>query len=456
MDCREKIIQQRKFFDSGITRNIEWRKQKLIALYKAIKNYETEIFAALKVDLNKSSAEAFSTEVGLILEEITFALKHLSKWAKVRKVPSALLSFPSSSRVYYEPYGVVLILSPWNYPIQLSLMPLVGAIAAGNCAIIKPAEDSAASSNVLYKIIKSCFEAEYVDVIEGDKTVSESLLKEKFDYIFFTGSPNVGKIVMKAAAENLTPVTLELGGKSPCIVDETADISVTAKRIAWGKFINAGQTCIAPDYLLVQKSIKEKILFAIKREIVNFYGDVPEMNPDFPKIINKRHFSRLCEYFNDGKIICGGKVNTETLQIAPTLLDEVEMNSPVMQDEIFGPILPVITFDTLDDVVKIVRGKSRPLALYFFSSDKKRRKMIIRNLSFGGGCMNDTILHLVTPYMPFGGIGDSGMGNYHGKNSFETFSHKKSVLHKGFSIDLSFRYPPYGKGFMKLLRKIMR
>lgn len=456
MEYKEMLAKQKTFFNSGITRSVQWRKSRLKALYAAIVNYQEELFDALKNDLNKSPTEAFSTEIGLVLEEISFVLKHISKWSKPERVPSALLNFPSRSKIYREPYGVVLILSPWNYPIQLALMPLVGAIAAGNCAVIKPSEESPASSKLLAEIIKSCFEPEFVNVVLGDKTASESLLKEKFDYIFFTGSPTVGKIVMKAAAENLVPVTLELGGKSPCIVDETVDIQVSARRIVWGKCINAGQTCVAPDYLLVHKSVKEKLLAAMKKEICAFYTDSPENNSDYPRIINKRHFLRLCEYFNDGKIICGARANQQTLQIAPTILDDVNIEAPVMQEEIFGPVLPVITFEKIDEVIKFVSDRPRPLALYFFSSDKKQQRRILKTLSFGGGCINDTILHLASPYMPFGGVGNSGMGSYHGKSSFETFSHKKSVLHKGFFADLRFRYPPYSGVVLKLLRKIMK
>lgn len=456
MEYKEMLAKQKTFFNSGITRSVQWRKSRLKALYAAIVNYQKELFDALKSDLNKSPMEAFSTEIGLVLEEISFALKHISKWSKPECIPSALLNFPSRSKIYREPYGVVLILSPWNYPIQLALMPLVGAIAAGNCAVIKPSEESPASSKLLAEIIKSCFEPEFVNVVLGDKTASESLLKEKFDYIFFTGSPIVGKIVMKAAAENLVPVTLELGGKSPCIVDETADIQVSARRIVWGKCINAGQTCVAPDYLLVHKSVKEKLLAAMEKEICAFYTDSPENNSDYPRIINKRHFLRLCEYFKDGKIICGARANQQTLQIAPTILDDVNIEAPVMQEEIFGPVLPVITFEKIDEVIKFVSDRPRPLALYFFSSDKKKQRRILKTLSFGGGCINDTILHLASPYMPFGGVGNSGMGSYHGKSSFETFSHKKSVLHKGFFADLRFRYPPYSGVVLKLLRKIMK
>lgn len=456
MEYKEMLAKQKTFFNSGITRSIQWRKSRLKALYVAIVNYQEELFDALKSDLNKSPTEAFSTEIGLVLEEISFALKHISKWSKPKSVPSALLNFPSRSKIYCEPYGVVLILSPWNYPIQLALMPLVGAIAAGNCAVIKPSEESPASSKLLAEIIKSCFEPEFVNVVLGDKTASESLLKEKFDYIFFTGSPTVGKIVMKATAENLVPVTLELGGKSPCIVDETADIQVSARRIVWGKCINAGQTCVAPDYLLVHKSVKEKLLAAMEKEICAFYTDSPENNSDYPRIINKRHFLRLCEYFKDGKIICGAQANQQTLQIAPTILDDVNIEAPVMQEEIFGPVLPVITFEKIDEVIKFVSDRPRPLALYFFSSDKKQQRRILKTLSFGGGCINDTILHLASPYMPFGGVGNSGMGSYHGKSSFETFSHKKSVLHKGFFADLRFRYSPYSGVVLKLLRKIMK
>lgn len=456
MEYKEMLAKQKTFFNSGITCSVQWRKSRLKALYAAIVNYQEKLFDALKSDLNKSPTEAFSTEIGLVLEEISFALKHISKWSKPKSVPSALLNFPSRSKIYREPYGVVLILSPWNYPIQLALMPLVGAIAAGNCAVIKPSEESPASSKLLAEIIKSCFEPEFVNVVLGDKTASESLLKEKFDYIFFTGSPTVGKIVMKAAAENLVPVTLELGGKSPCIVDETVDIQVSARRIVWGKCINAGQTCVAPDYLLVHKSVKEKLLAAMEKEICAFYTDSPENNSDYPRIINKRHFLRLCEYFNDGKIICGARANQQTLQIAPTILDDVNIEAPVMQEEIFGPVLPVITFEKIDDVIKFVSDRPRPLALYFFSSDKKLQRRILKTLSFGGGCINDTILHLASPYMPFGGVGNSGMGSYHGKSSFETFSHKKSVLHKGFFADLRFRYPPYSGVVLKLLRKIMK
>ena len=456
MNYHEMLVQKKSFFNTGATLSIQWRKNALRSLYTAIKNHETELFNALKKDLNKSKAEAFSTEIGLVQEEISFALKNLSKWAKNKKVSPALLSFPSTNKIYYQPYGVVLILSPWNYPIQLALMPLVGAIAAGNCAVIKPAEDSPASSEVLAKIIKSCFSTEFVNVVLGDKTESEALLKEDFDYIFFTGSPTVGKVVMKAAAEHLTPVTLELGGKSPCIVDETANIGITAKRIAWGKFINAGQTCVAPDYLYVHQSVKDILLSTIKKEIENFYSNMPEKNPDYPRIINERHFSRLCKYFDDGTVVYGGNINPESLQIAPTILDNVALDSPVMQDEIFGPILPVITFENLDEVIKFVTARPKPLALYFFSSDKKRQRKLLQTLSFGGGCINDTILHLVSPHLPFGGVGNSGMGGYHGRNSFETFSHKKSVLCKTFFPDFSFRYPPYKDSFLKLLKKVMR
>lgn len=445
---------QRNFFENGNTRNIDFRIRQLLNLKKSIKNNEPEILGALKKDLNKSPFEAYATEVGMVLEEINYLIKNIRRLAKTERVRTPITQFPSVSRIYKEPYGSVLIMAPWNYPIQLSLSPLAGAIAAGNCVILKPSEYAPYSMAVLKKVVEEVFPEKYAAVIESDMEVNKQLLQCKFDYIFFTGSVAVGKIIMAEAAKYLTPVTLELGGKSPCIIDETADISLAAKRIAWGKFLNAGQTCVAPDYVLVQEKVKEALIKELKRHILKLYGDAPIDNEEYPKIINERHFNRLLSLIDGEQVLVGGKHSSELLKIEPTVLELENAESLIMKDEIFGPLLPVLTFKSMEEVRNFVNSRPKPLALYLFTTSKGNERYIMKNTSFGGGCVNDTIVHLATTSMGFGGVGESGMGSYHGKLSFSTFSHSKSVLKKSNLLDIPLRYPPY-KNKINLLRKIL-
>ncbi len=453
-DYNKLLEAQHSFFSKGKTRNIAFRTRQLNRLKDVIVKYEKEILYALKLDLNKSSFEGYETEIGIVLDEIKFTLKNLKNWSRPRQIKTPLVHFPSTSHIYSEPYGSVLIMSPWNYPFQLAIAPLIGAIAAGNCSVIKPSEYAIYTSLVIKKMLKETFPSSYVSVIEGDKTASQALLEEPFDYIFFTGSINIGKLVMKSASKHLTPVTLELGGKSPCIVDETADIQLAAKRIIWGKYLNSGQTCVAPDYLFVHYSVKEKLIQAMEKYIGIFYGKSPESNPDYPKMINQIHFDRMMNLMKDGRIISGGEYNKNTLQIAPVIMDEVSWESPVMQDEIFGPLLPILEYKELNEVISQVNAHSTPLALYFFTTNKEHKNSVIKNIPFGGGCINDTIIHLANPHLPFGGIGSSGMGQYHGINSFLTFSHQKSIIRKSNMLDIPLRYPPF-KNHIKLLKKMM-
>ncbi|BCJ99253.1 aldehyde dehydrogenase [Anaerocolumna chitinilytica] len=448
------LERQRSFFEKGNTRNIDFRIRQLLNLKKSIKNNEPQILEALKKDLNKSPFESYATEVGMVLEEINYLLKNIRRLAKTEKVRTPITQFPSVSRIYKEPYGSVLIMAPWNYPIQLSLSPLAGAIAAGNCVILKPSEYAPHSMSVLKKVVEEVFPEKFAAVIEGDMEVNKQLLQCKFDYIFFTGSVAVGKIIMAEAAKNLTPVTLELGGKSPCIVDETADIALAAKRIAWGKFLNAGQTCVAPDYILVHEKVKEVLILELKKQISKLYGNSPIQNEEFPKIINERHFNRLLSLIEKEKVLFGGKYNRELLKIEPTVLELDNAESIIMKDEIFGPLLPVMTFRSMKEVKNFVNNRPKPLALYLFTTSKVNEGYIMKNTSFGGGCVNDTIVHLATTSMGFGGVGESGMGSYHGNLSFSTFSHSKSVLKKSNILDIPLRYPPY-KNKINLLRKIL-
>lgn len=453
-DYKELINRQRTFFESGITKDIRFRIQMLGKLKKSIIRYEKEIMEALREDLNKAPFEAYETEIGIAMEEIKETIKNLSKWAKPKRIKTPIIHFLSSSYIYSEPYGIVLIMSPWNYPFQLTLTPLIGAIAAGNCSIVKPSEYSIHTSLIIEKVIKESFEDSYISIVRGGREANKNLLDEKFDYIFFTGSVSVGKIVMKAASEHLTPITLELGGKSPCIVDRTADIDLAAKRIVWGKFLNAGQTCVAPDYLLVENGIKYELIKRMKKYITLFYGSNPCNNPDYPKIINGKHFQRLLNLLKDEEIVIGGQYNNDITQISPTIIDNVTWDSPVMQEEIFGPLLPVMEFRDIQEAASIVNKHPKPLALYLFSNDNRSSKFVIKNISFGGGCINDTIVHLANPNMPFGGVGESGMGGYHGKSSFNTFSHRKSILKKSNLIDVPLRYPPF-KNNLKILKKLI-
>lgn len=454
-EIKKLIDKQREYFRKGITLDIDFRINKLKILRRAIIENESLILKALKEDLNKSDFEGYETEIGIVLDEIRYIIKNLKSWAKPKKVKTPLTQFISTSYIYPEPYGITLIIAPWNYPFQLVIAPLIGSISAGNCSIVKPSEYAPHTSKVISKIIVDNFEEEFIAVVEGGIDVNKALLKEKFDYIFFTGSVNVGKIVMEAASRHLTPVTLELGGKSPCIVDEDADIDLAAKRIVWGKFLNAGQTCVAPDYLYLHKNIKDYFIKSAIKYIKEFFGENPLKSEDYPRIINIKHFNRLKNLLKEGDILYGGDFDEEKLYIAPTIIDNITWEDFVMQDEIFGPILPVLVFEELDEVVETVNTHPKPLALYYFSNDKEKQKRVISEISFGGGCINDTIVHLATPYLPFGGVGNSGMGSYHGKASFDTFSHKKSVLKKSNLIDIPLRYPPY-KGKIKLLRKILK
>ena len=449
------LTEQRHFFASGKTKNVAFRIEQLKILKKIITEEEINIQNALKADLNKSKFESYLSEIGLCLEEINYAIKHIKSWAKPQKVNTPLTQFLASSQIYSEPLGIVLIIGAWNYPFQLMILPLVGAIAAGNCAILKPSELAINTSQVLSNIINKTFDANFIHVIEGGKETTQQLLSEKFDHIFFTGSTEVGKIVMAEAAKQLTPVTLELGGKTPCIVDANTHIEYTARRIVWGKFLNAGQTCIAPDYLLVDKKVKQDLLTNITNCIQSFYGNNPIESPDYGRIINEKHFNRLCKLLNTGEIIIGGETNLSDRYIAPTVIDRISWEDAVMKEEIFGPILPVIEYNDLSEAIALVNSQPKPLALYFFSNNQQKQQQILRSTSSGGVSINDTVMHTGVPDLPFGGVGASGMGSYHGKASFDTFSHKKSILNKSFLVDLKVRYAPY-KEKLKLVKQLMK
>lgn len=440
------VEKQQVFFQTGKTRDVTFRIEALKQLRQAVLAHEKELMQALKADLNKTEFDAYATEIGFVLHDIRFVLKHIGSWVKSRKVKTPMTHIGSTSMIYPEPYGVALIIAPWNYPFQLAVAPLIGAIAAGNCAILKPSELTPKSSTLLAKLVKETFPEEYITVIEGAVATSQALLAEQFDYIFFTGSVPVGKVIMEAAAKNLTPVTLELGGKSPCIVDASVNMKLAAKRIAWGKFMNAGQTCVAPDYLYVHKSVKEPFLKLLKEATEEMFG-----NKDYlTKIVSERHFLRLNEFLNDGSIFSGGIVHQDELIIEPTVLTNITWEDSVMGDEIFGPILPVLEFENLDEVIRQIQQRPNPLALYVFSGDEKVQQKIINNISFGGGCINDTVYHITSPYLPFGGVGSSGIGAYHGKGSFDTFSHEKSVLKQTTKFDIPFRYPNVKDGLKKI------
>lgn len=454
-EIQDIVKKQREFFATGKTKEIAFRAVQLKKLGESIRKHEEDISLALKKDLNKAPFEAYGSEIGIVLDELRFAAKHFRSWSAPRRVKTSITNFLSSSKIYQEPYGVVLVISPWNYPFQLTMNPIIGAIAAGNCIVVKPSNYSPNTSKVIEVILSEVFDKDYIAVIQGGREANKSLLEQKFDYIFFTGSVAVGKTVMEAAAKYVTPVTLELGGKSPCIVDETANINLAAKRIAWGKLINAGQTCVAPDYLLVHHSVKEELLTKIKAYVLQFYGENPISNTEFPRIINEKHYNRLLSLLEGEHIVFGGEASSTTNQIAPTVLDQITWDSPIMTDEIFGPILPVIEYQNLDEEITRINNRPKPLALYYFTRSKENEKKVISNISYGGGCINDTVMHLASNHMPFGGVGESGMGGYHGNNSFNTFSHPKSVLKKSNKIDVPLRYPPY-KNNLKLLKMILK
>ncbi|MGB0524350.1 MAG: aldehyde dehydrogenase [Flammeovirgaceae bacterium] len=449
------IQKQREYFRTGVTHNVSFRIKQLKALKAALKKREDEVYEALALDFRKSTFETYISEIGMVYEEINLIIKHLRLWSEPEKVDTPITLHPGSSYIYRVPYGVTLIIGAWNYPFQLTVVPLVGAIAAGNCAILKPSELSPNTSRVIAEMMAEIYEEDYVTVVEGGVAETQQLLAERFDYIFFTGSVRVGQIVAQAASKYLTPFTLELGGKSPCIVHKDASIDKTAKRLVWGKFLNGGQTCVAPDYVLAHKDVKEELIFKMKKYIANFYGTNPKESPDFPRIINERHFDRLTTYLMDGKLVAGGETDKAELYIAPTILDDIGWDDPIMQDEIFGPILPIITYENINRVVEEINNRPKPLAFYVFTEKKSIGEQLLKYVDFGGGCLNDTITHLGNLNLPFGGVGSSGSGAYHGKFSFETFSHQKGVHKKTTWIDVPLRYPPY-EGKLGLIKTIIK
>jgi aldehyde dehydrogenase (NAD+) len=446
---------QKDFFDRGQSRDISFRKEQLRKLKSILQDNEKKIYKALHADFNKPAFETYGTELLVTYKEIAHILSNLSSWAKPKKVSSSMLNFPSKSRIHHHPYGVVLVIGAWNYPVHLTIYPALGSMAAGNCTILKPSELAPHTSSLMAELINQNFDPGYLHVVEGGANETQSLLSHSPDYIFFTGSSRVEKIIMKSAAENLTPVTLELGGKSPAIVDDTVDLPLAAKRITWGKFINAGQTCVSPDYVYVHEHLKDEFCALVKENILEFYGDDPRKSEDYARILNRKHFERLNGLINPNKVLFGGDMNDDDLYIGPTVLAEISWEDPVMQEEIFGPILPVLTFGNMDQVISAIKSRPKPLALYIFSSDRDTQQRIIDEIPFGGGCINDTVTHLANLELPFGGIGQSGFGNYHGKASFDLFSYPKSIMKKSTWLDIPIRYPPYD-GKMKWLKRIAK
>ncbi|MCM3567702.1 aldehyde dehydrogenase [Neobacillus mesonae] len=444
------VSAQQLFFQSDRTKDITFRVKALQTLRNAIKNHENELLEALRADLNKSEFEAYSTEIGFVLEELRFTISRLHSWVKPQKVKTPITHLGSESYIHSEPYGVTLIIAPWNYPFQLAIAPLIGAISAGNCAVMKPSELTPKTSEILEKLITEYFPKDYISVVQGGIETSQALLMEPFDYIFFTGSVPVGKIIMEAAAKNLTPVTLELGGKSPCIVHDDAHLKLAAKRIAWGKYTNAGQTCIAPDYLYIHKNVKDEFLNLLKQTITELYGSEPLDNPNFTRIVSERHFDRLSSFLSNGEIYFGGKTNREKRLIEPTVLIDITWDEPIMQDEIFGPIFPVLEYTDLSEVIIGIHHHPKPLSLYIFTENNEIQKKVVNSISFGGGCVNDTVYHFASPHLPFGGVGPSGIGSYHGKGSYDAFSHKKSILKQTTRFDIPFRYPNVKNGLKKI------
>lgn len=455
-EIKNILSSQRKYFSTGSTLNVNTRIAALTKLKDSIIKHETEIQEALRRDLGKSNFESYMCETGLVLSEISYMLKHTRSFAREKTVLTPLAQFHSRSYKKPSPYGVVLIMSPWNYPFLLTLDPLVDAIAAGNTIVLKPSAYSPYTSEIIRRIISDCFDRQYVAVVTGGRSENTCLLKEHFDYIFFTGSQSVGREVMKHAAEYLTPVTLELGGKSPCIVEKTANLKLAARRIVFGKYLNCGQTCVAPDYIYCDRSVKDRLIKEIKKQIQKQYGKQPLERDDYGKIINKKHFNRVQNLINKNKVIWGGKADPSTLRIEPTVLDNVTFGDAVMQEEIFGPVMPILTFDSLDEAIRNINSMPHPLALYIFTGDRPAAGKVMSRCGFGGGCINDTIIHLATSEMGFGGFGQSGMGSYHGKDGFDTFTHHKSIVDKKTWLDLPMRYQPYKKLNEKLIRMFLK
>ncbi|TVX88244.1 aldehyde dehydrogenase [Paenibacillus agilis] len=457
IDIQQILDEHKQFFHKGSTTSFEFRVQQLEKLRTAIQRYEAQIHEALYKDLGKSEFEAYATEVGLALNSIQYTMKNLKKWMKPEKVKTPFYMYPSSSYIMKEPYGTVLIIGPFNYPFQLLIDPLIGAIATGNCAVLKPSENTSNVAAIVHKMIKETFDEDYIRVVEGEREITSQLVHAPFDYIFFTGSVAVGKIVMEAAAKNLVPVTLELGGKSPVIVDRTANLEMAAKRIVWGKFLNTGQTCVAPDYLLVHSEVKQQFLSKMKEVIRHYYGENAIQSKDYGRIVNERQFDRLVSIIETDKsnLLFGGKSVREERYIEPTLLEAKSWSDAAMLDEIFGPILPIMEYSTLEDAIQTIHKQPKPLALYVFTEDKMIEQEVLSRVSFGGGCVNDTISHVVNHHLPFGGVGNSGIGAYHGKFSFDLFSHHKSIVKKSTKFDLGFLFPPY-ESKLKWIKKVFK
>lgn len=457
INITEILDAQRKFYLSGRTLSVQFRIEQLKLLYGTVKKYENEICQALNKDLGKSHYEGYMCECGLVLSEISYLIKHTRSFAKKKRVTTPIAQFHSHSYKQTIPYGNTLIMSPWNYPFLLTLEPLADAIAAGNTAIVKPSAYAPATCDIVCKIISECFSPEYIATVTGGRKENSELLKQKFDFVFFTGSQAVGKEVLRSTAEHLTPAVLELGGKSPCIVDDSADIKLSARRIVFGKYLNCGQTCVAPDYILCHKSVKKEFICAVKDEIRKQFGASPLHNENYGRIINEKHFDRLIGLIDKEKVVHGGQADKEKLKISPTVMDNVNYGDPVMGEEIFGPIMPIIEFESFDTIINDLKTKPKPLALYLFTDNKAHINRVERELSYGGGCINDVIIHLATANMGFGGVGESGMGSYHGKDGFYTFSHTKSIVNKKTWIDLPMRYAPYNKKiYAKLLKLFLK
>ena len=455
-EIKDILQQQNHFFSSGKTIPAEFRLKQLESLKEAMIRHEADLAAALKEDLGKSRMESYMCEIGLTLSELTWMQKHLCSLMRSKRVSTPVAQFAAKSFRSPSPYGTVLIMSPWNYPVLLTLDPLIDAIAAGNTAVVKPSAYAPCTFDVMKTMIEECFPAHYVAVVDGGRAENQALLQQRFDMIFFTGGKTVGREVLRHAAEYLTPVTLELGGKSPCIVDSTAKIRLAAKRIVFGKYLNCGQTCVAPDYILCDKRIRDELITAILAEIEKQFGKEPLKNPNYGKIINEKHFERILGLINGEKLVYGGQSEPESLRIAPTVLNNITWDDAVMGEEIFGPLLPILTFDTLDEALDTVESHPHPLALYFFSEDKAAQKKVLDTCRFGGGCINDTIIHLATSDMPFGGVGESGMGSYHGRVGFETFSHYRSIVDKKTWMDLPIRYQKYTRLKEKMMRMFLK
>ena len=453
MELKSIVEKQKEFFKKDTTKSVEFRINILQKLEKVIRDNEKQILSALYEDLSKSEAEGYLTEIGIVYGEIHEALKKVKKWSKPKRVMGSLGTFPAKSYVYSEPYGVVLIMAPWNYPFNLSLSPLVASIASGNCAVIKCSKESKNTSRIIREIINKTFEEEYIYCVDSELDYDE-ILHQRYDFIFFTGSARVGKIIMRVASENLTPVSLELGGKSPCIIDETADIKLSAKRIVWGKLLNAGQTCVSIDYIVVHKNIKEEFIKYLQEEIELRYPDAIN-NKSYPKIINPHHYERLLNLIKTESNVIGGKSNDNERKIEPTIFPDVDFDHEIMKDEIFGPLLPIIEYDDIDKVINIIKAREKPLACYIFSQRKENADYIINSLSYGGGCVNDTIMQLANSHIPFGGVGNSGMGSYHGKHGFDLLSHKKGIVKNKKIFDLPFRYAPFDLKKLKIFKRMM-